>query len=69
MFDIGLTQNSPDIMSQARYIASVRNKVVHEDVVIDDVSNFSNTIDNIVYRLNNVIRLEMELERESSPIT
>lgn len=56
----------PDIMSQARYIASVRNKVVHEDGVIDDVSNFSNTVDNIVYRLNNVIRLEMELEREKA---
>lgn len=56
----------PDIMSQARYIASVRNKVVHEDGVIDDVSSFSNTIDNIVYRLNNVIRLEMELEREKA---
>ena len=56
-------------MSQARYIASVRNKVVHEDGVIDDVSNFSHTIDNVVYRLNNVIRLEMELERESSPKT
>lgn len=52
-----------DILKQARYIASVRNKVVHEDGDIDDISAFKNTVEEVTTGLEKVLFIE---EREAA---
>ncbi len=48
----------PAILKRARYVASVRNKVVHENGEINDISDFNQTVENVVSGLENVIKQE-----------
>ena len=51
------------IVKKARYIASVRNQVVHNDGVIADLAEFNQTVDEVVAALNNQLAQE-QMARE-----
>lgn len=44
------------ILKKARYVASVRNKVVHEDGNINDLNDFNQSVDEVVMALETIIR-------------
>tara|TARA_R110001583_G_scaffold185897_1_gene346246 strand:- start:6576 stop:7898 length:1323 start_codon:yes stop_codon:yes gene_type:complete len=53
-----------DILKQARYVASVRNKVVHEDETIHDIAGFNQTVEDVVTGLLLVLIEEERIAAE-----
>jgi len=53
-----------DIVRKARFIASVRNKVVHQEEEIFDIEDFNRSVDGVVFNLNKVLEKE-RLQREA----
>lgn len=53
------------IIKKARFIASVRNKVVHESGQIDDIAAFNQTVDDVVQGLKEVLEIERRAKNES----
>jgi len=55
----------PAIVKKARYIASVRNQVVHKDGVIFDIAEFSQVVDEVALALNQQL-LQEQIARASA---
>lgn len=53
-----------DIVRKARFIASVRNKVVHQEEDIFNLDDFNQSVDEVVYSLNKVLEKEL-LQKET----
>lgn len=53
-----------DIVRKARFIASVRNKVVHQEEEIFNIDDFNQSVDEVVYSLNKILEKE-RLQREA----
>lgn len=53
-----------NIVRQARYIASVRNKVVHEEEEIHDLDKFNQTVEQVIHAMNNILEKE-RLKKET----
>jgi len=53
-----------DILKRARYVASIRNKVVHEDETIHDLADFNQTVEYVVSELLLVIKEEERIAEE-----
>ena len=53
------------ILKQARYVASIRNRVVHECEEIDDINSFNQTIESVLSGLYEAIEQERFLAEQA----